>query len=493
MKKLIRVMVVPKIIFAIVLFMSLLVWTNTRLSKDITKWVDDEYHSIYLSSQHLFSEVVDSRVFGGVRDVSRLTYPFSLYYMNTRMGGEHYVTGWDYPGHFYVKKNLKPHGAIAQDPNLQDFVFSQRTIFSTIFALSLVFACFTLWTVVSPWSALLYAGLIVSSTIVRHEWLYVYADLLMAAIANAIFALLLLSYNSKKPYLALLTIFTAMAVSTKLNGFLLALPVLIHMYRNRELVKDSIVRLSILFISCVFIFNIYEMASPESFLHYTLANVYHYKTGHLITQPDGLFQVKSAIKALGTVFFTALAAVAIYLLDAKSKYKVLLFSLLLLVALYFASLAGARIFVPRNYIVIAISLALFSSIVFGEVLQRYAPGKKFADRFCVFTVCGLFVFAMAQHFSNNPVERWKNDLSTCSRIGVIGSIDTERIGPYFSIPSIPDTYNFSLQQAAFAKNLDGYDCILGRWSKNDKTYTNYLLPKQFRLDKRSGDYFLFRK
>lgn len=483
-----------KIIFVVVIFLAFYFDSVGRLSHRMTKWSDDEYHSIYLSSQHTFSKVSDSRVFGGVRLALRLTYPFSLYYMNSRMGGEHYVTGWDYPGHYYILNNLKPdQNVISQDPNLQDFIFFQRLSLSTFFIVSVCFVCYSLWSL-SPLSSLLYALIIWVSPIIITELSYAYADLFLATITNFIFGVFLISNRSIRKSPVLLTVLAAVATAAKLNGFLVALPVVFYLYVNRREIDQKPIVLIIIFLVCSFFLNIYELLSPDSFLHYTLANVYHYKTGHLITVPDGLYQIKSGLQIIGSTFYAFIASLVIGLF-LKNEFKgdrFIYISIVVVSIAIFMLLSGVRFFVPRNYTIVVILLSLFSAMVWGRGLNKLNVVGKYSSLLCVILAIVYLVAVTTKYKQISPLDQWAGLMSSCKKIGVIGDIETNN-SQYFKIPSIPDSYNFTLQRAEFERNVNDFDCILAKWDKNNKTYTNYILPKHYRLLDRVGNTFIFKK
>jgi hypothetical protein len=480
--------VISCILFIVFSYLNVL-----RLGTVKTAWNVDEAHMVYETAKPVFSAVNAPHVFGGARWALRLSYPFSVLYMTSHMGGEHHITGWDYPGHFYILNHMRPDSdAIAKDPNLQDFIFFQRLIFIELFIASLAFIFYALFRALSGWAAGIYILGLWISPIIEAQLYYAYADIFMASVANSIFGILLLSAATKVRHIKALVFLSALAVSSKINGFFLTIPVASYLYSIREDIGRSWQRLLLIFIGSWFFLNTYELIKPDAFLHYIFANIYHYKTGHWVTEPSGLFQLKKALHAMP--YFLGIATISIILFVAsqwkKKNFLILNLSIIFLAALYLLSLSSLHFFYERNYTILILLLSLFAAISIGGFIADAIKVKWLGALFAI----SLVIYISQEQFnviSTRSTQIIQDSLKNCSNIGVIGKVEMPQSVQFKKIPSIPREYIFIKEMSQFVDRANGYDCVLARWSEEDKTYTNYLLPQMYRLKARSQDLFIY--
>jgi hypothetical protein len=414
--------------------------------------------------------------------------------MTTRMGGEHHVTSWQYPGHFYILQNFhNPDPKVIQlDPNLQDYIFFQRVIFIELFIASLAFIFYVLFRVISGWSAGIYLLGIWVSPIIDIQLYYAYADIFMASVANGIFGVLLLASVTKIQHLRSLVFLCALAISSKINGFFLAFPVLGYFYSIKMSIRKNWIHLIVIFIAVWLVLNSYELVHPDAFLHYFFANIYHYKTGHWVTEPSGLFQLKKIIQSMPLFFgVTAISLIIFFTSQWKKRnFRFISLAVILVVCLYILSLTSLRFFYERNCTILVLLLALFSAINIGGIASDFIKPKWLGSLFAFLLL--MFIsyseFNMLSERSNKMI---KESLNNCSKIGVIGNVEISKSANHHKIPSIPSEYTLAKDIALFADQAKGYDCVLARWSDDDKNYTNYLLPKMYRLKARSQDVFVY--
>ncbi len=73
----------------------------------------------------------------------------------------------------------------------------------------------------------------------------------------------------------------------------------------------------------ILFFGIFTINIPNNWLYLEeqLSNIYHYQTGHLITQPSGLYQLKSILRELMPWVLIAPIILTIALLKNKRKYQ----------------------------------------------------------------------------------------------------------------------------------------------------------------------------
>jgi hypothetical protein len=488
-----RLIVRRKILLGVIfLYTACAFYLFNQLSSFDVNWVSDEYHTIYLSVQSLFSPVTDSRVLGGARSILFLTTPIALYYLNSRMGGEHYLTGWDYPGLFYVQTKLSSNGeSVALDPNLQDFIFAQRYLY-LLFVLGMFFTLFAvIWRkyhFVFSMSLLLFVAFYSE---LKVELFYVYPNILSLGMLSLVVALVLRGNFQRNKNIVLFALSLGAMASAKIDSLVLALLIGLGVALIFKFDLKRNVLLSTLSICTFLLLNIREFASPNSFLHYTLSNVYHYKTGHLITQPSGFFQLDLIISSLGAPIIVLLTVLILSVYFWKSREELNQFSLftILLFAssmLLLISLVDQRYFVQRNTILIGYLIGL-SSLLF--LAQRYhSLSKNFLySRFGSWILLSVFLapILLTEIQSNEMF-----NTTDCRRLGVIGLHDNNYSNAV-KISSIPRSYNLSKDIDFYINSIKDFDCVIARWNDNDKTYTNYLLPQYFNLQDRNGNTFFF--
>ena len=85
-------------------------------------------------------------------------YP-AQYYLNTVLGGEHFVTGWGFARDYH--KNIQVN--ISGDPSLQDYVFSMKVLNTLILLTIVLLIAFNIQKSINNLNALLWI-------IVSHLW-----------------------------------------------------------------------------------------------------------------------------------------------------------------------------------------------------------------------------------------------------------------------------------------------------------------------------------
>jgi hypothetical protein len=462
----------------------------------MTLWADDEYHTIYLAEKNMFSGTVDSRTFGGARFLLRLLTPITLYFMNARMGGEHFVTGWEYPGLLYVQSQLQPNGAgLEFDPNLQDFVFFQRFFFLALAIAGIAFLFYSLWKSLNFFSACVFLISLISIKEFFVEFDYAYINILQISGLAILFGILIQQKLTNFKHLLFLSITLGLIASTKLDGLAIGI---IGLLLVTYLCRGSRKKLLLLvfgFGISVIAFNFSELVHPNSFLHYTMANVYHYKTGHLITQPAGSYQIVSLLKVVQIPSLILFASLTLWIFSGKIR-NLTSYTFNLLVFVGFTSFflvfsfMELRFFLPRNALIIGFFLSISSAILVGEFSKAVRVTARTSTLFSILVTFGLLLISPPANLDN---EFLKSSLAQCKNIGLIGSPALDLSGLRFvQVESIPDSYNFSLEKDFFIQRVAPFDCVLAKWSNNDKSYTNYILPSLLRLEYRFGNVFFFR-
>lgn len=494
LNKLMNTKRIKKIVF-LILFLALFIASIDVLSRNsaMLRYSGDEAHSIGITSQKFFTRVKDSRNLGGMRWALRLSYPVAMYYINKRMGGEHFTTGWSYPGHFYILKNFSDIN-IKSDPVLQDYVYFQRSVFIFIFISSLIFILYSLskkYCLIAP---AIYLFLLIGSNILRTELTYAYSDLFFISIFNFIYGIYIYGINRKN---VLILIFLCCLISsTKLYGIIIAAPIIYELllYLKNHTV-DFRKGLYILIFSLL-ILNVYELSAPDDFLQYTLANIYHYNTGHMGAIPSGFHQIMMGINKLGISKYLLIPALIVDLISLLKYKKLNIINTLLVfnILTFLYLLSTLRIFMDRNWLILEVLISLYSAMVLGNFFSQQLPKiyNSYINSALIYLAISLAGIILYGHFTYDRIEALSNSFNSCKSIAKIGEYRS-KIVISNSVPSIPDEYDFQKSAPIFQANVDHYDCILVSWDQNNKQYTHYFLPQTHNLLARDGDLFLFKK
>lgn len=476
-----------KNICIVILFAAMFLMTSMKLKLGMNEWVVDEYHSIYITSQKVFSKNGDSRVLGASRWLLRISYPVATYYMTMRMGGEHMLTGWEYPGHKYIIEHLKPSGeGFKNDPNLQNYVYIQRLANNTYFILSVCVLFAVLYSNISPISSLVYFGFLLGSYRLGTEMSYAYADLFMCSNINFLVALILMGKKNMRN-LFLITLIIATMASTKINGIIMAIPGFLFLYKLK-LDREVYIKLLRWFLISLIILNIYELVSLNSFFHYFFANLYHYNTGHLVTEPSGFYQFSRGLMDVGYIqCLIGACLIPFAFTNRMGRYRLLNIGILSSISLLFLMYSGVRIFTARNYLSIFILISIFSAINIGIFFKER---KLLQEKLAIFSLGAYLIYVIYVNLSYDPLQAWKGSLDQCNKIGLIGQ---NYLGRFEKVESIPNHYNLTEDMAHFESNLKDYDCVVAKTNENDKTYTNFILPRHYKLVERYGDLFYYKK
>ena len=154
-------------------------------------------------------------------------------------------------------------------------------------------------------------------------------------------------------------------------------------------------------------------------------------------------------------------------------------------------LQDLRFFVPRNAIVIGFLISVFSAILIGECSRTFAFRRiRWLLPFSIFLLTSINIFTIR----SIGLEPNTADLVSCRSVGVIGqNFKSDLPMNATSIASIPNAYVFSTDEKKFIESLNSFDCLFAKWSKNDKSFTNYILPRYFVISHRVGNEFFFKR
>jgi MFS family permease len=479
-----------KILMFLFLTVSSLLVLNNSLQYNITKYHVDEVHTMNFGIKSMYSgEVTTLRVGESTRWLARAIYPVALYYMNSNMGGEIDVTGWDYPAS-YIRKYFTAPVAIKHDSNIQDFVFAMRFILGTLVILSFLVASYMLSITYGLIAGLAYFVFSLSTSLIYSMLAIFYTESSLIILFNLVVIFGLIKVLNWRLYIWLAFVL-AFAISTKLTGLIFVLPIFTIIFlKDNNIFKgmkiEGFILLIIIFLALI---NIYA-SSYTAVMEQTLANVYHFKTGHFKTVPSGIYQIKLILKSLTPwiyIFFIA----SILLIIKKINNQKFLMSIAISSLIMIISLIGVHFFLDRNLTTPLIMMILIISVVFSIILKQV---KDKHHILLVGSLVGLMMFhiySINKYYNNIDANSISKYIKSCKSIATI-DIEKNIIPNASVLDSMPEMFTLKKEQTSFRNKFLPYDCVVVKRVKNNKHLTNYLLPLDYKLTNRHGKYFVFK-
>lgn len=494
-------------ITAVVFFCVSAVWIYHKNAWKIDWIHSDEWHTVIHGTHSLnpfAGDVRTMRVGELNRWLVRILYPFAVYYMNGKMGGEHYVTGWRYPGGYYLKEHLHLEN-VPSDPNLQDYFFLQRTMLGFLSLLSVVILMGALRRRFGSASAAGYAGLLLFGSIMFEQFRVFYSAVTLVIVFN-VALYISMSYNARKLSICALSGAAASAaLSTSLSGVLVAGPLFAHVAAlawsrgGRREIAVAVFLASAL-VSAVAI-N-WPVRSFFELINDTLANVYHYSTGHGVTYEGGW---EFALRIAGDVGYGAIplfVAAAIYLLARPQRGLVYAYGLIAFIALAVFQMSNYAYYVSRNVVIVYVAMSFIVALAIGKFIE----GRKGAQRrgraaaalcFAIFVAGAGYRALSTPSPSRGFFEANAARLSECADLGVVGIPERDarkfidRDDAVF-FGRVKGPFNLSRRPETFDKYL-AYECLVVLRRGQSKQITNFLAPQSYRLADRAGALFFFDK
>src|SRR5258708_23252065 len=250
---------------------------NNTLQNSIALPSEDDVHTINYCIECLYShKVTEARVCESTRWMARLIYTLGLYYINSNMGGEHYVTGWEYSGGYYIRKHFHLQSDIPGDPNIQDFVFAMKFVLGAIVILSFLLASYVMSRRLGLVAGLAYFALALSSVLTIQMLVVFYTESTLVILFNLIIVIAFIpKIGSIRLYFWLAFIF-AFAFSAKLTGAVFLIPILMILKQKEKenWLKGLRMEAFAILILVFFLLIHYFIPSYMTALDQTLANVY---------------------------------------------------------------------------------------------------------------------------------------------------------------------------------------------------------------------------
>ena len=487
-------------------------WVFNLNSRGVNHPRGDEWHTLVLGTQHLspFAESVPTARVGEMnRWFVRLLHPAGVYYMNSHMGGEHYLTGWEYPGGYYLREHFNATDAIRDDPNVQDYVFFLRVSFGV---LALFSFCMVMWALsgrLGIAAAATYGSLILVNPIVFWQFGMFYSETTLFILFN-IAAFLCLRPRPSTTYRTLVWsgVLSAAALSAKLTGILIIGPLLVQtvveVLRSRRNLKVGIEVYLLSAAAALMLLNL-PSESLFSLLNETLANVYHFKTGHLVTEEGGVEFLWRMLDHMGYMLPLLFALSLFWLVRRPRRRFAPIYVLGLLIILVIWSFVNSAVYSYRNLGFVYVTMSFVVALGAGSFIESFKPKHKYVAAVCSGLVVVLMAGELVRHQYRMPslvdtfFKRNVEQMRTCGTIGAIGlseqalgALSSNRDGGITIFDRVEGPFNISQNPQVFDKYLQ-YDCLIVHRKGLNKHISNFAAPQHYRLSDRIGNLFFFSR
>jgi hypothetical protein len=475
------------------LFLSSVLVTKNNLQHNITNWHIDEINTMNYGISSLYSgEVSTLRVGESTRWLARAIYPVGLYYMNSHMGGVHPEVnyGWRYSSGYYIQRHFDNPKSIESDPNLQDFTFAMKFVLSTLVILSFLFASYFLCGTYGFIAGISYFVFAISTPLISSMQSIFYTESSLIILFNMVIVLALMKKINTWRFYLYTALILAFAISTKLTGVMFVIPILTIILVKGKSLKglriEAFVVLTILFVALI---HVYATSYMEV-LDQTMSNIYHFKTGHYKSFPSGIHLIKLIVSSLSPwLFIFPVALVFIWI--KKVTHLPFLLSIAALALIITVALTGTDYFQVRNLTVaIVIMIAIFSiGLAYLIRLSPYKPEM-------ILGVSIVAVLLLHTYETTAGLYSVDHELISSYTKGSksIATIDVEEglVDNATELESMPETFTMSKEIAKLKAQFSTYECVVIKRVKKNKHYTNYILPQDFTLIARHGNYFVYK-
>ena len=485
-------------------------WVFNLNSRGVNHPHVDEWHTLILGTRDFgsFENPVDTAQVGETnRWFVRLLHPAGVYYMNSHMGGEHYLTGWEYPGGYYLREHFNETDAIRHDPNVQDYVFFLRMSFGVLAIFSF---CMVMWALSIRFGVVAsaaYGSLVLANPLVFSQFDLFYSETTLFIIFNTA-AFLCLRTRPSATYrtLAWSGILSAAALSTKLTGILVVGPLVVQtvveVLRSRRNLKVGI-EIYLLSAAAALVLLNWPSESLFTLLNETLANVYHYKTGHLVTEEGGVRFLRFMLDDLGYVPSLLFAVSLFWLVMRPRRRLASIYVLGLLIIFVIWNFMNSALYLSRSVASVYVAMSFIVALGIGSFVESLKSKHKYAAAACSGLVVVLMAGELVHHQHRMPslvgtfFERNVERMETCDTIGAIGlskqalrALSSSRDDGITIFDRVEGPFNISQNPQVFDKYLQ-YDCLIVHRKGLNKHISNFAAPQHYRLSDRVGSLFFF--
>ena len=534
------------IILALAFFVAGAVSVHNIVSRNIARGHVDEWHTLVVGTKYLTPwdgapYHYEVQVGEMNRWFVRFLYPWGIYYMNTRMGGDWEAesldlpgppgapnysdtyTGWKYPGGYYLKEKMSDWGwnffeteGFDRDPNVQDYVFAMRLAFGLIAVLSFSLVIWAFCLKVNAVASAVYGVLILSNSIVFSQFKWFYAETSLFLIFNLAMLLYLRAETVTHRTSALFGFLSAAALSTKLFGILVAAPVFLHVMvhrlrENRESMRDWRFEIYATTFVLSFVYINFWSESVFDFVNQTLANVYNY-SGRRNAEDVPLRYFSEIESDFGKLFIILYIGVFFWLLARLRRDLVLVYALGGVIAFTVWSLSNATIYVwgARNSALLYVAMGFIVALGAGDLTELAARKagnlRKAVSGGCSVTaVFAFLVTAVAVPSLRLPsLERLFSDdvreaAARCDDMAVIGLSEEDAVRLAgrggISVFERLDWPRRSTEEdgrvVRWYEKYTNFDCLIVKRRGQNKHISNYFAPLTHDMSIRTGNLFFF--
>jgi hypothetical protein len=502
--------------FIIIISAIFILQFNKLVNENSLKVNGDEIHTIGWGTKFFEwddGKVPTVRVGEFNRWMVRIIYPFSIFYMNSYMGGEHFLTGWDYPGGYYLEKNFTNNlewmsDIVNRDVNVQDYVFAQRYILGTILVGLIFLISFQYYIRIGLIFPLSFITLLFFQNIFNSQFKIFYSE----TVLSILLLLTILFMNLK--YLRFVAplfigILSACLISTKITGVLIIFVAFIYLisenYKFSKIKKLNIFNQNffltyiIYFIAFIFTWRFINSYSESLFLNLneTLANVYHYKTGHNLTNPGFYYNLNEFYSEVGIINIFFYFVPVLFLIFLKFKENFALLFVFLITSFGLMSMLDAHIYISRNFGTIQLVYCLLSAYSISILFNSYSKIilKIFFEYFIVFVIfiSSVNFFFFSDNKFNKILEK-----TNCKNIGLVGVdkniLDKNNKNDVTLLKNIEPPFHLRSNPLKIFSKYVEFDCLVIKRIKMNKQITNFFSHQMSIIPVyRSNDLFIFKK
>lgn len=515
---------------------------HNLVNRNIARAHIDEYTTIFLGTKFLSpwtGAPYGVQVGEMTRWFVRLLYPFGVYYMNSRMGGDwegevlnppntrdapvrEFRSGWTYPGGYYLREKFLDENfdffmtdGFERDPNVQDYVFALRFAFGLMVILSFSLVMYALCLKVNAVASAMYGLLVLSNSVVYGEFAYFYAETALFLIFNITIFLYLRAETTDNRLSAWLGFWSAAALSTKMMGILIAVPAFLHILvkrarKGQDKAQDYRLELyAFAFVISLAAINFWSK-SLFDFINETLANVYNY-AGRRSAQDIPLRQFSEIISELGGVFVFLYASIFLWLVSRWRRNLAPVYALGVVAAVVTWSLSNASIWSGRNVATVYIAMSFIVALGAGKILEttvrKFHNSAPFFLRRCsaaaitVFLIATVAIPAVWLPSLDSIFSGEVRAQARCDTIAALGLSEEDifrltgrndvEIFNRIDGPVVPGVDGRTDRSSEWWKKYTDFDCLVVRRRGENKHISNYFAPFTHEMSIRVGNLFFF--
>ena len=308
-----------------------------------------------------------------------------------------------------------------------------------------------------------------------------------------------------------LGILSAAALSTKLTGIMIVAALFAYIIFNkrhrRQHEAEWCVEIYLLSLLAFLVLINWPSGSVFGFVNHTLANVYHFKTGHWVTVEGGFDFLVTIFRDLGYLTVSLFSISLLWLARSPRRRLAWVYVLaigVVFVVVGFSNTAIETLYWERNLASVYVAMSFVIAICVGDFVGGYLANKtcyrvvSTAGLVLVFVVSAASLVYGLPSLSGTFFEKNREFVRNCNDMATIGlsnsdlrSLQQSTNVTIATFPSIRGPFNVSTDYERLFGKYRGYTCLVVRREGQTKQATNFFLPDNYSLERRVGDLFLF--